>query len=340
MSGFITLGFGSHMHVLIGLPPIAGAVFVIVASTAVNLTGIRLSGLTQILVVLLAVAALVGFGLLGAPHVTAARFSPFLPHGLIGVVSAALPAFLAFAGFDMVAAAGEEVKEPERTLPRAILATLLIVLGMYLLVIVVAIGVMPWSALGSSPAPLVDAAHTVAGAAGAQLVAVAAVLTMAATTNAVLIVMSRVAFAMARDGLLPSPLAAVAARTGAPWIAILASSAMVILVALTGSVPLAASIGGFLYVSHFVLPLVTLVVLRRRGGPRPRFRTPLAPLVLGMAFTICAIFLFAGGAIGSLGGLAWLGLGMCSFALVTWRRARKRSEPATEKIDSVESAPP
>src|SRR5258708_30799625 len=96
---------------------------------------------------------MVGFGLLGLTHLTMLYFTPLLPNGIGGVISAALLAFLAFGGFDMVAAPGEEIQRPERTLPLAILLTLGSVLGVYPLVPFVTAGILPWRLGGASAAP-------------------------------------------------------------------------------------------------------------------------------------------------------------------------------------------
>src|SRR5256884_453085 len=206
VSGYVTLGFGGYFHALTGLPPVPGALALIGLCTGINLAGIRLSGLVQSLVIGVAMAALLGFSVLGLPHVHLEQFTPCLPFGPGGVAAATLLAFLAFGGFDMVAAAGEEITSPERNLPRATLLTLLMVLGLYPLVTFVALGVLPWNELGRSSAPLAAAATQFLGSAGRQFTAAVALLTTAATGNAVLVVTSRLSFAMARDRLLPAPL--------------------------------------------------------------------------------------------------------------------------------------
>ena len=323
ISGYVTLGFGGYLHALLGLPPVAGALGLIGLCMIINLIGVRFSGLVQSLVIGLAVVALLGFSLLGLPHVHLERFTPFLPFGPSGVAAATLLAFLAFGGFDMVAAAGEEIASPERNLPRAILLTLLLVLGLYLLVTFVALGVLPWNELGSSSAPLATAATQFLGSAGRQFTAVAALLTTAATGNAVLVVTSRISFAMARDGLLPTPLARVHSTTGVPWVAVVLNGMLLALVALTDSVVLVAAVGGFLYVLHFLFPLVALVILRRRGGPPPAFRTPAPRLVLSLAFVGGVLLLITSGWIGVVIGTAWLLIGLSTYGIV--RVYRKRS---------------
>ncbi len=313
ISGYVTLGLGGYLHALTGLSPVAGALALIGISTGVNLVGVRLSGVVQSLVIGVAIVALLAFGVLGLPHVHVERFTPFLPYGAGGVAVATLLAFLAFGGFDMVAAAGEEIATPERNLPRAILLTLFVVLGLYLLVTFVALGTLPWNELGRSPAPLAAAATQFLGSTGRQFTALAAILTTAATGNAVLVVTSRVAFAMARDGALPGVVARVHPTTGVPWAAVLLNGTLLALVALTGSVALVAAVGGFLYVLHFLFPLVALLVLRRRGGSSPAFRTPAPRVVLPLAIGGCLLLLVTSGWTGVLGGLGWLCVGLVAY---------------------------
>src|SRR6266540_575343 len=327
VSGYVTIGFGGYLRAVTGLPAAAGAVALVAASTALNLLGVKVSGRVQTLVVLVAVAGLAGFVLWGLPDVALDRLQPFLPNGAHGVFLAALVAFLSFGGFDMVAAAGEEVERPERNLPRAILLTLTTVLGLYLLVAVVALGTVPAARLGVSAAPLAEAAAAFAGQGGRHLVVLIALLTTAATANAVLVVTSRIVFAMARDGLLPERLAAVRAATGAPWAAVLASGLLLAIVGAAGTVAFAAAAGGFLYVLHFVPPLVALVVLRRRGGARPAFTTPAPRLLIPLAFVASAALVTASGTTGIVFGSGWLVVGLALYRGGAGLRGRRRSTP-------------
>jgi APA family basic amino acid/polyamine antiporter len=310
VSAYVTIGFGGYLAALTGLPAVAGALALVAACTAVNLLGVRLSGRLQALVVLVAIGGLAALVLWGLPGVRLDRLHPFMPGGVHGIFQAALVAFLSLGGFDMVAAAGEEVRHPERNLPRAILITLVGVVGLYLLVALVALGSLPAARLGASAAPLADAAAAFGGEAGRRLIICCALLTTAATANAVLVVTSRVAFAMARDGLLPRGLATVHRSNGAPWAAVLACGGALAGVAALGSVRLATAAGGFLYVLHFVPPLVALVLLRRREAGRPAFATPAPRLVIPLALLASADLVVASGRTGFAVGGAWLVVGL------------------------------
>jgi APA family basic amino acid/polyamine antiporter len=323
VSGYVIVGFGGYLSALTGLPVLVGSLLLVATCTAVNLGGVKLSGRWQNIVILLGIVVLVLFAVAGVLSLRADLLTPFLPAGFGGVAAATLVTFLAFGGFDMVAAAGEEVVDPRRNLPRAIILTLFLVLGLYVLVALAAVGTLPSQQLATE-APLAVAAEQLVGPAGGVLMAIAALLTTAATANAVLIVTSRISFAMARDGLLPAGLATVARSTRVPWVTIALNGVLFAVVAATVSISLAATIGGFLYVLHFVFPLVVLVVTRRRklpSGDRD-FRVPAVWLVMPLAFAACAGLFLTSGLVGLAGGTAWLLVGLaCHFAVVFARRS-------------------
>jgi basic amino acid/polyamine antiporter, APA family len=330
LSGYVTLGFGGYLQAASGLPAPAGAVTLVAACTVLNLLGMRVSGRAQAAVVLVAVAGLCGLVAWGLPAVELERLRPLAPHGPRGVFLAALVAFLAFGGFDMVAAAGEEVRHPERNLPRAILLTLAAVLGLYLLVALVALGTVGAGRLGTSSAPLATAAEAFGGRAARRLVVASALLTTAATANAILVVTSRVAFAMGRDRLLPAPLGAVHAPSGAPRVAVAVNGLLLGAVGAAGTVSFAAAAGGVLYVLHFLPPLAALVLLRRRGGRPPAFTTPAPWLLLPLAFVAAAALAAASGPTGLASGGGWLLLGVAAHGIrqLTLRRPRPHKAPS------------
>jgi basic amino acid/polyamine antiporter, APA family len=330
LSGYVTLGFGGYLEAASGLPARVGAVALVAGCTGLNLLGVKVSGRAQVAVVLVAVAGLGGLVAWGLPGVELGRLRPLAPHGAGGVVLAALVAFLAFGGFDMVAAAGEEVRRPERNLPRAILLTLAAVLGLYLLVALVSLGTVPAARLGAANAPLATAAETFGGTAARRLVVASALLTTAATANAILVVTSRVAFAMGRDRLLPARLGDIHPRTGTPWVAVAVNGLLLAAVGAAGTVSFAAAAGGVLYVLHFLPPLAVLVLLRSRGGRPPAFTTPAPGLLLPLAFAAAAALALASGPTGWASGGGWLLLGLAAHSThqLTLRRPRPHKAPS------------
>lgn len=328
LSGYVTIGFGGYLASITGLPVPIGAVALVAACTVLNLFRVKVSGQLQALAIATAVVGLIGLAIWGAPHIRADHFTPFWTDPQSGLFLATLMAFLAFGGFDMVAAAGEEIKRPERNLPRAIIGTLGLVLVLYSAVTAVCIGVLRSERLGSSASPLADVARVIAGPEGSIVIVACALLTTAATTNAIVVVTSRVVFAMARDRLMPQLLGTVSRRMGSPWIAVLVSGLIMCVIAAAGTVHASSSVGGFLYVLHFVPPLVALVVLRRQGnGQRPVFVTPLAAVLIPLAFVVCAVMLVFSGRIGLTIGGAWTIAGLLILLARRGRRGNDETRP-------------
>jgi basic amino acid/polyamine antiporter, APA family len=337
-SGYVTTGFGSYAESLSGLPRVPVALALVAACTVLNVYGLRPSARAQSLVLAAALVGLAAFVVWGLPHVETSRLSPLLPHGAEGVLSATVLAFLALNGFDAIAAASEEMSDPAHTVPRAILRTLLIVGGLYTAVALVALGTMPLNALAGSQAPLADAAAGFGGAGARTLVLVTAVVTIAATANAMVVVSSRVLFGMARDGHLPARLGQLGSARGTPVASVLISGGLIGLVALvafTQGVAELAGAAGLLYVLHYLPPLIGLTLVRRRESTPPTgvFTTPAAGLILPAAIGCCAVVALASGreaiAIGSgwmlLGGLYRLGVARRSDRL---RRHRLSDPPS------------
>ncbi|MEU9829548.1 APC family permease [Micromonospora chersina] len=206
------------------------AVLAVLAVTAVNLRGIgKTAAATRVLVgVVLAVLAVVA--VTGAPDVAADRLAGFADTGVRGVLTAAGLLFFAFAGYARIATLGEEVRDPERTVPRAVPLALGVVLAIYLVLAVVAVGVLGEQRLAGSTAPLAEVV-TAAGLPGlAWLVRAGATVAVTGVLLSLLAGVGRTTLAMARRRDLPGALAAVHPRYRVPHRAELAVAAVVIVV--------------------------------------------------------------------------------------------------------------
>ncbi|GAA4905530.1 APC family permease [Streptomyces coeruleoprunus] len=216
----------------------AVAVAAVVALTAVNYGGIQKSALVTrlIVAVVLAVLAAVVVSSLGSGHAEFARLELGDDASAGGVLEAAGLLFFAFAGYARIATLGEEVRDPERTIPRAVPLALGIALVVYVGVAVSVLSVLGADALGRSVAPLTDAVR----AAGADwlvpVVRVGAAVAALGSLLALILGVSRTTLAMARDGHLPGTLAAVHPRFQVPHHAELAVGAVVAIVAATADV--------------------------------------------------------------------------------------------------------
>ncbi len=307
IGSYVTLGFGGYFQQVLSailpsasqVPSIYYTVLLIIGILVINLAGGRLFTRLQKFIVLLAVVALGGASIAGLSSAaigfhgaSISRFSLVLPHGINGILATASLAFLALSGFDIVTTTGEEVKKPKRTLPLAILLTLGIILVIYLFVTAATAGVLSGHALNTKT-PLADAAKQLFGGPGQLFISITAVLTTAATGNALLASTSRITFAMARDGLFPRFLGYVHPSTEVPRFAILANSVIFLALALTRSIDLLSTVGSSLYILQFIFPLVGLVIVRSRSKAVPSFYTPFPHLIFPLAFGGCLLLLFA-----------------------------------------------
>lgn len=286
----------------------AVAVAAVVALTAVNYAGVRKSALlTRVIVaVVLAVLAAVVVAALASDAVDAARLDVGSDATVGGVLQAAGLLFFAFAGYARIATLGEEVRDPARTIPRAIPIALGIVLVVYALVAVSVLTVLGPDGLAAATAPLSDAVR----AAGADwlvpVVRVGAAVAALGSLLALILGVSRTTLAMARDRHLPHALAAVHPRFKVPHRAELLVGAVVAVAAATGDLRGAIGFSSFGVLVYYAVANVSAWTLTPDEG-RPHRLVPAVGLVgcLVLAFALPASSVVSGAAVLALGAAAY-----------------------------------
>jgi basic amino acid/polyamine antiporter, APA family len=258
------------------------AIAAVVAATAVNLRGIeKTAGATRWLVaVTLAVLALVAVVGLATGPVRPSHLADPAGTGLSGVLAAAGLLFFAFAGYARIATLGEEVRDPERTIPRAVPLALGLVLSIYLLLAVVAVGVLGPARLAASPAPLADVVSA-AGLPGlAWLVRLGALVAVSGVLLALVAGVGRTVLAMARRRDLPSALAAVHPRRRVPHRAEVAVAVAVIVLVSLGDLRTAIGFSSCTVLVYYAITNAAALTL----GRDPHRRLPVQLLAaLGLA---------------------------------------------------------
>jgi len=218
--------------------------------------------------------------------------------GILGVLQAAGLMFFAFAGYARVATLGEEVRSPRRTIPRAITIALLVAVALYLAVAVSALRALGPLGLAGSPAPLLDVVRAGAARWAEPVVQVGAVAASLGALLALLLGVSRVAFAMARDRHLPGGLTGV--RHGVPFVAELAAAAVVAGLVLVADLRHVIGFSSTTVLTYYAITHLAAWRLRSDEG-RPRS----AVLVLGLVgCTVLAVTLPPAAVVGGLGVLA------------------------------------
>ncbi|MCQ4194452.1 APC family permease [Streptomyces parvulus] len=291
------------------------AVAAVVALTAVNYGGVQKSAwLTRVIVaVVLAVLASVVAVCLGSGRSDPGRLGVGVPEGAGGVLEAAGLLFFAFAGYARVATLGEEVRDPRRTIPRAIPLALGIALAVYACVAVAVLSVLGPVALGQSPAPLVDAVRAAGVAELAPVVRAGAGVAALGALLALILGVSRTTLAMARDRHLPEALAAVHPRFRVPHRAELAVGAVVAVLAATVDLRGAIGFSSFGVLVYYAVANASAWTLDRSAASR---------VVPALGLVGCAVLAFALPAASVVVGVGVLAVGAVAYG-VRGRRASR-----------------
>ncbi|MBI2953037.1 MAG: amino acid permease [Chloroflexi bacterium] len=199
------LTFAAYVEPLLpGIPPRVSGIVVVLAAIMLNLLGVRPSARANLVLVAINLSILVAFVMMALPSLMVSRFQPFLIGGVGGLLQASAFLFFAYTGFARPVTVAEEVLEPHKTLPRAVPIALGIAALLYLGVAVAALGSLGPEGMGVEPAPLRAAMVAVGNAVGPLLLSVGALIAISTVLLTEIWGLSRLAFAMARDGDLPA----------------------------------------------------------------------------------------------------------------------------------------
>ncbi|MFJ8827224.1 amino acid permease [Streptomyces sp. NPDC102467] len=332
----VAVGWGQYVNELLDLtvgvtlpdtfsaPPGAGGVLnipaaaIVVLAMVVLLRGAKESAVANVVMVAIKVAALVMFCAVAFTAFRAGNFRPLFPLGAAGMSAGAASLFFSYIGFDAASTAGEEAKNPQRDLPRAIILSLVLVTALYVLVAVAALGAMPWHDFAGTEATLSQVLVRAVGG-GSLWPILLSVGAVVATTSVVLTVQYgqiRILFAMSRDGLVPPVFSRVHAKSGVPRVnTVIVSSFIAVLAALVplGSLADATSIGTLF---AFALVNIAVILLRRRNPDAPRsFRVPWSPVVPLLGVACCVYMLFSLGTDTWVAFGAWMAAGLVLYRL-------------------------
>lgn len=296
----------------------AVAAAVVVALTAVNLRGVtRTAGLARLLVAgsLATLAVVVVIVLVSGDADMEQLTTGRVPGGAYGVLQSAGLLFFAFAGYARIATLGEEVRDPRRTIPRAIGVSLAITVLVYALVAVAALTALGSEALAASATPLASAVEAVGAAWAEPLVRIGAVLASAGALLALTAGVGRTALAMARDADLPAALASIDPRFGVPRHAQVAVGAAVVLLVCTTDLRGAIGFSSFGVLTYYAV--ANAAAFTQRGDERRHRRA------LNVAGLVGCVVLVATLPVESVvAGLALFAVGLGARWVVVSRRSR------------------
>jgi basic amino acid/polyamine antiporter, APA family len=331
--------FGISLPDAIAQPPGEGgtinlpAVVLVLAITALLVAGVRESARANTVMVILKLAILLFFIVVGVTAFNGDNFSPFAPHGTSGVVDAAALIFFAYIGFDAVSTSGEESRRPARDLPIAIVGSLVIATVLYILVAIVATGLAPEKTLADSEAPLTEAMQAGGFGWSANLLSIGALIAITSVVLTILYGQTRITFAMCRDGLLPRSLGTLNRRKTPARITLLFG---LLVAALSAVVPLSeiAKLVNIGTLFAFLIVNIGIIVLRRTQPDLERgFRVPFVPVLPLIGAALCIYLMTRLELVTWERFIAWLLAGLVIYFLYSRRHSLLR------RGDEAEDAP-
>jgi amino acid transporter len=272
------VAFGEYALRFLGVPLIISMPVAALLLAALNVYGAQSSSRFQIAVTAGVLAVLGFFVVAGALHLNPSNWSPFFPNSGVNTLKMAGMLLITFLGFELVSNVAGEVKKPDKTIPKAFVASMVLVLVVYFLVSLVLTGVVNYEELGVTS--MIDASKKISGSLGVSILSLAALMATVTSFNGSIVAASRVAFAMAKDGFLVNKLGEVWGREKTPLYAILVTLALILLGSALGIIELLAYVTNGLFLFVFILINVSVILLRvsRPEEKRP-FKVPFFPVV-------------------------------------------------------------
>ena len=274
--------------ILINVP----AALIVLAITALLYIGVRETARANNIMVVVKLAVLGLFIVLGLTHIDMANYTPFAPNGMNGVFQGAAIVFFAYIGFDAISTAAEETQNPQRNMPIGILGGLAICTLIYVIVGAVATGLVPYQQLKAAD-PLARALEVAGLPIASWFVAFGAVVSLTAVLLVFQYGQPRIFFAMARDGMLPPWAAKVHPKYRTPHITTVVTGLVVAAGALIADENEIYDLTNIGTLFAFILVCGGVLVLRLREPNRPRpFKVPAVWIVAPLGMIACAFLMY------------------------------------------------
>jgi len=260
-------------------------VFVVIVLAIINVLGIRQAAIVSNVFTIGKLVPMILFVAAGLFFLNPQAYE-FGPPPSTGAFSqSVLLLVYAFTGFEMATIPAGEVRDPQRNLPRALLIAILVVAVLYIMIQVVCVGTLP--ELAQSQKPLADAGSHFLGTAGGAIISAGAIISITGNLNILLLSGSRLPFAMAEQQQLPAFIGSIHRRFFTPYVAILITAGLMLLLTLKSSFVAALTISTIARLVTYGATCIALPVFRaQRNAPAPAFRLPGGPIIAGISFLL------------------------------------------------------
>lgn len=303
---------------LINLP----AVLVIALITWLLLRGTKESSQFNTVIVIIKLSVILLFISIGVNYINPANYHPFLPYGWSGVFKGAAIIFFAYIGFDAITTAAEEVKNPQKTFPIAIIGSLIISSILYIVVAAVLNGMVPYYLFKDTAAPVAFALERVGISWADIIISIGALCGITSVLLVGFFGQTRVFFAMSRDGLLPQLFSKIHKDFKTPTNSIILVGVVAAVIAAFVPITQIAELVNIGTLAAFIIVAAAVIILRRQRPELERpFKTPLVPLVPVLAIISCLFLVAELPTITHLRFVIWLAIGL----VVYYFYGRKKS---------------
>lgn len=286
------------------------AIIIILGITGLLILGIKESTKLNNILVAVKLGVILLFIVLGVGHVNPINWSPFMPYGVSGVFRGAAIIFFAYIGFDAVSTAAEEVKNPQKDLPKGIIFSLIICTVLYIIVSAILTGMVPYLEYKNTAAPVAYALAKVGINWGSALVAVGAITGITSVLLVMTFGATRVFFALSRDGLLPKVFSELHPKYGTPVKSTLLVGA--ITAVCSGFVPIGtvAEMANIGTLAAFIVVSASVIILRKKRPDLKRsFMCPAVPFVPIVSMLGCGYLIYMLPTFTKITFMIWISIG-------------------------------
>ena len=300
----VALAFGGYLSDLIGIPSmvlnVIFAIILVMILSIINFIGIKTSTRTNIIFTFIEVSGLMIIIIISIFGQQEPNYF-ILPSGssFVVIFSAVALIFFAYIGFEDIANIAEEVKEPHKNMPKAIIYSIIITTVLYCFTAIAVVKILPYNQIAASEAPLKDVATEILGSGGGIILSSIALFATANTVLIMLIVTSRMMYGMARDKALPKGLSKISPKYRTPIISVLLTMGFTMVPIFFGDISVVAHATVFGVLINFVLVNLSLIVLRKKKPDlerpfelKPSYKGIPIVALLGSIISIALLFTF------------------------------------------------
>jgi basic amino acid/polyamine antiporter, APA family len=296
----ITSAYNPEKGTFIDIP----AICIVMLITYLLSCGMQKSARINNIMVIVKIVIVLLFIVVGVWYVKPSNWTPFMPFGFSGVATGAATVFFAYLGFDSVASAAEEVKNPQRNMPIGIIASLVICTGLYIIVSLILTGIVPFTQLDVKD-PVAFALRYIHQDGAAGLVSIGAITGMTTVLLVLIYAQSRLFFAMSRDGLMPKGMSKVDSIKKTPIANTWVTGTIVAIFG--GLIPLdkLAELVNIGTLFAYIVVAIGVMVMRKTQPELHRpFKVPFVPVIPIIAVLCCGYLIL------QLPSTTWIGFGV------------------------------